>query len=62
MIELLFHSDTNQQLAQQALEHFGIEARRGDPGVLEIQPEALSTHRREVETVLDDYNGKLWYE
>lgn len=60
MIELVFPSDTNQQLAQQALEARHVETRRGHTGCLEIPREDLVAHLATVETVLGEYGGRIW--
>ncbi|HEY0819772.1 MAG TPA: hypothetical protein VGD46_13395 [Rhizobacter sp.] len=60
MIELVFPSDTNQQLAQQTLEAIGVKTQRGHAGCLEIDREALVAHLPAVEAALADYDGRIW--
>lgn len=59
-MDLIFPSDTNQQLAEQALQAQHIDVRRSRPGCLEIDPDELSAHLPAVEEVLAGYSGRLW--
>lgn len=58
-IELVFYSDTNQQLAQRALEDKHIEFTPG-PDSLVLSRESLVAHLPAIEAVAADYNGHLW--
>lgn len=59
-VELVFPSDTNQQLAAGALERQRIRVTFGRPGCLDIDRDELVAHLTQVEDTLADYSGHIW--
>lgn len=59
MIDLVFHSDTNQQLAQQELESLRIKVEPGPYGTLRIHRADLVARLAEVEEVVTGFSGHM---
>lgn len=59
MIELVFTSDTNQQLAESELASMGVRTERGPHRVLRMDREAFVADMDVVNEVVQGLNGRI---
>lgn len=61
VVEIEFGSDTNQQLALQALQDLGFRAEPGAPYRIELPRATLEAHRDAIERIVHEYGGAEVY-
>lgn len=59
-LELVFPSDTNQQLAESMLLQRDVQVSRGAPGALDIDRTELVSRMPDIEDVLSEFGGRIW--